>query len=1124
MTGKEAVRQAFRMGFYTEAAVFPVFVPGEEHGTVREVNTEKRRAAERPHDQAGIPDDYLAASDAAGCLPKERGRELRGLEALFAPGLFLKDRDCDGLADELDLVICIPERADSFVLAAACNLAFRFGMETTAYTGSLVRYVEEGIPKENNTLVFEAGEDCGIFFEQAAPAGPEAYKAVYRVRITGQGEALTDFVSGLCGKFPLQPEGRDWETVLSEIQGAFRLENEDGELLFCALGSEGAEGVDAYVSPHLAGRTRELEEKFPQISFYNYKAGKKVYEKSYTFPWEKEVLEQILEEKVYPRLRPGDVLSVEAALSEEKSVRDDVRSGIMARARTEGASVDHCRVLCAYKQGYSWIREEVLPSLAEKEPARVEISFTPFLPEGAQETDEENGALPSYNNIGAGDPEAWYDLAIRPLQELYPIRDEIERALGIARDAVTFTREDKTEGSRMEDSQAEDSRTESPPGGHGEEVSFRFCAWDEHGHEIFSETYETSYGERPFLDAFPEMGKVHPFTGYVRAWINGECVLSKRVRTDLEEIWDAFQTEVLPACTDYLESKHPEGICAKDQPLFSKLLLDVEASEPDERLGSREDLFSSLDALHEDLYFVGSDYFKNYGLKKTGELLDAPGLILPVIKKREGQPKFRAVLYDRVSDGLCVKIKDKTLRADGQERETSLFMKSVEERNGRTVVTLKTDAPKEWVHMLCSLISDGLSETCRHLSGVDLLRFEAGGSQEGDSAAEDEVFEAEIPRWEEEKKDLKITDIDLMENRLIGYDEYMDIVRKLTRVPGISVYRTALSYEGREVYAIELLPQQEGYVSRTKRLTMHPSMIINARHHANEVSSTNALLILLKKILTEKKYEDLSEKLNLILVPMENVDGTAIHYELQKENPYWKLHVARFNAVGKEFYNEYFHDDTIHTEAHCFTKLWKKALPDIVVDDHGVPTHEWEQQFSGYTSPSYKGFWLPRSLLYGYFWYVSDEKYRSNYTVNKALEEVVADAVGEHPEIVRWNREWADQFETYAHAWMPGLFPADYYKGMINYWIPFESDPAHRYPSIRFPWITTVAYTSEVADETAQGEYLNLCARTHVVHDEAAIRMMTDQCICVMEDTYREDGDTMTLKLIRKRPVVIEKK
>lgn len=87
----------------------------------------------------------------------------------------------------------------------------------------------------------------------------------------------------------------------------------------------------------------------------------------------------------------------------------------------------------------------------------------------------------------------------------------------------------------------------------------------------------------------------------------------------------------------------------------------------------------------------------------------------------------------------------------------------------------------------------------------------------------------------------------------------------------------------------------------------------------------------------------------------------------------------------------------------------------------------------------------------------------------------------------KWNLEWSRQFEKYAHAWLPKLFPAEYYKDMINYWIPFAADPNHRYPSIRYPWITTVAYTSEVADETAQGEYLNLCARAHVAHVEATI-------------------------------------
>lgn len=100
-----------------------------------------------------------------------------------------------------------------------------------------------------------------------------------------------------------------------------------------------------------------------------------------------------------------------------------------------------------------------------------------------------------------------------------------------------------------------------------------------------------------------------------------------------------------------------------------------------------------------------------------------------------------------------------------------------------------------------------------------------------------------------------------------------------------------------------------------------------------------------------------------------------------------------------------------------------------------------------------------------------------------------------------WNREWSAQFEKYAHGWMPKLFPADYYKEMINYWIPFAYDRNHRYPSIRFPWITTVAYTSEVADETAQGEYLNLCARAHMAHDEATLSMLKNaehrkKCVC----------------------------
>ena len=67
---------------------------------------------------------------------------------------------------------------------------------------------------------------------------------------------------------------------------------------------------------------------------------------------------------------------------------------------------------------------------------------------------------------------------------------------------------------------------------------------------------------------------------------------------------------------------------------------------------------------------------------------------------------------------------------------------------------------------------------------------------------------------------------------------------------------------------------------------------------------------------------------------MENVDGAALHYELQKEHPYWKLHVSRFNALGKEFYHEHFRQDTIHTEAMGLTRYVRGALLDALSMDY----------------------------------------------------------------------------------------------------------------------------------------------------------------------------------------------
>lgn len=1024
------------------------------------------------------PKGYVSATKSAKKIPDLDWRKEKGLESVFEKGEFLKDYNLDMLPDSLDMKIILPENADESMTIAACNIAFRFGMETTGYEGAIV--ADETY--DGNAFIFEESEKCEVRFDKQ-----EKRTVVY---ISGRGEELERFSVWICEKFPLLPNAERWTDRLMELTDSFSMKNLDGQLSYLkAFQEELGDSVTAYVSPEIISVEKEVQKEFPAVTFENYKGMKKVYEKEYDIPWEVDVCKEILESKVYPLIKAGDQVEVYAALSEEADVRTTLEKEIKERIEENGAKLSHAEILCAYKQGFSWIDEIIIPKLLKEKVGKLHIAFKPFLPEGQTDWLDENGATPSYSNIDSSNPDKWYDLPIRYLQELYPIVDIIEEKLGMDKEDIIFS---VYEGEK--------------------DCTYFLEAEDKDGNIILETDYLASNTERPYLDAYPEMGKVHPATGYVKVSVNGKEVLHERVRTDVECIWDIYQKEILSDLQKFIEGKLGDNICLETQPFFSRLSLEVVASEPDYKLPCREDLISTLDALHEDMYFVGTDFFKNYGVRHSGEMLDAPGLILPILKKGEGKPYFKATLYDIMAEKPALVSTQKEITSFATRQDLSVYMDALTYESDKVTAHIHVDGGNTKVaEAYATLFNKGVLSSCKGYIGVDTVKLHVNGH----------IFDMHVQKYEETIKDLDIREIDLLEHTLIGYEQYLEIIEQLKRVSGISVYKTATSYAGRDIYAIELLPKCEGYVSRTKRINLLPSEIINSRHHANEVSSTNSAFMLLKELLTNPKYEDLSEKLNLIIVPMENVDGTAIHYELQKDNPYWKFHVARFNAIGKEFYHEHFKEDTIHTEAMGLTRLWYRALPDIIVDNHGVPSHEWEQQFSGYTSPSFKGFWLPRSLLYGYFWYVTNEEYKSNYLVNKKMEDVIADAIGAQEDIYKWNKEWMQQFEKFAHGWMPKLFPANYYKDMINYWIPFEYQPEHRYPSIRFPWITTVAYTSEVADETAQDDYLHLCAKAHVIHDLATIDMFIEGK-SIFETREEKTEDFVSISCIRQRPLIVD--
>jgi len=1071
-----AVQGALILGFGSESATFPI--ASEDEGMAIPKSYEELEHLIKNQEKEDKPTtDYIPASHTPGELVEFDWRKRKGLESLFGIGEFLKDHNQDLLPDTLNFHIIVPENLDASILRAACDIAFRFGMEVTCINRwLLVKEYTKG-----NAVIFTGVGECGIKLLQEEQGNI--------VEISGRGDKLEKLICEICENFPYLSHFDTWARRLQNMTDSFAMNNLDGQAAYLQA-AKYTKGIKAYVSPEIETRRNEMEEMFPKVMFVNHKGMKKVYEKEYDISWEVDDLYQLLEDKVYSRIKNGDRIVVEAALSEEVDVRNSVAKEIEARLLKHGAGKVDMQIICSYKQGYSWIEEVLLPKLKQSGRCRgVTIYFKAFLPEGVTQWKDENGATPSYNNLNEETPDKWYDLPIRYLQELYPVEDLIVRELGIEKANIDFQ---LYEGD--------------------EDITYQILAVGEEEEMLLRESYKAAYHERPYLNKYPGMGVVHPSTGYIKVMQNDKELLDERIESDTEKVWEIYQQDILKDCRNYVEEKTKGNITVEEQPFFARLCVEAVLSEPDYLLSSRNDMISILDALHEDIYFAGSDFFKNYGMEKCGKMLEEPGLILPVIKKGVGKPKLRVTLYNQNSKESGFFCEDKKIASIKKREDIELFINEITEHNEKLSIKIKAKGvDEEVVASFVTLLNEKKVMQDVKASYIDQIVIEINENS----------YCASLEHEEALKETLSIQDIDLHEDEVIGYEEYISIINQLKKVPNIAVYKTADSYLGREIYGIELLPNEKGYVSRTKRITNHISEIINCRHHANEVSSTNAAFLLLRQLLTDSRYKNLANQLNLVIVPMENVDGSAIHYELQKDNPHWKLHVARFNAIGKEFYHEHFKPDTKHTEAMGLTRLFETFAPDIIVDNHGVPTHEWEQQFAGYTSPSFKGFWLPRSLLYGYFWYVTNEEYKSNYPVNKKMEDVIADAIGEHLEMKNWNKEWAQQFEKYAHSWMPKLFPADYYKEMINYWIPFDASATHRYPSIRFPWITTVAYTSEVADETAQGAYLNLCARAHVTHDLATINMLIN-ATCIYENKAVIAAETMDICHTRIRPIVVE--
>ena len=272
-------------------------------------------------------------------------------------------------------------------------------------------------------------------------------------------------------------------------------------------------------------------------------------------------------------------------------------------------------------------------------------------------------------------------------------------------------------------------------------------------------------------------------------------------------------------------------------------------------------------------------------------------------------------------------------------------------------------------------------------------------------------------------------------DHVIGPDEAEELVKQLGAYPAITAYKEGQSYRGRDVSIMEvLLPTASEQISVTKYTAYKPTIFITGRQHANEVSSTSHILKLAEMLATDPKYAAMLKKINVILHPVENPDGAAMAYELQKLTPTHMLHAGRYSALGMDVGS----NSPLLPESRVRNDVWRMWLPDIYLNPHGYPSHEWVQQFAGYVPPGFRTYLSSRG------WYTQlsglrDPRYPGISTATDALRDDIASALTNDPKIKALNLAHQDRYRRWAFGFAPFIYNQEIYEDTAIYYTDPET-------------------------------------------------------------------------------------
>ena len=833
-----------------------------------------------------------------------------------------------------------------------------------------------------------------------------------------------------------------------------------------------------------------------------------VFDDKIEIPWEVDDFWAKFRSDVIPKVKAGSSVTLETRLSESPAMRKTIAAEARQELVKAGAKDPSVKVLSAYKQGYLWLTEQVLPELKGKGVKSVYIKV-------------------ATNNPDLTKKYRFYEVPSRWLHELYPADEIFERDLGLPKAAFQMELVD------------------------GAKDVYSLDAQNASGQTVYKAAFSPKWTEREYLDKFPGWTRVKVTTGWIAASVDGASVIDQRIATDPERFWDIYQQKELPKVYDYVMRTTGNRPTAEKQPYHRDFDIEIWMSEPDFSIGIDQELVSSLESLHEDLYFDTLDFFVAMGrsVSATNARLNAPGKVFPIIHpSREGKPGSARVMY--AGNAAPRARLELSYKEKGQERPTRiqrdltrvegtgpLAVRAVVSADRVSEIELLIEPRDDREALRAADILDnfvrlheaGLYKRELSYARVDRIAF-AIATKEGRARlivpATGEFVPTNV-RTADARPNGSFVPLD----RIIDPDQSETLIRKLAAFPEVKAYKVGHSYRGRDISILEItLPTESEMISVAKYSALKPTIFISGRQHANEVSSTNHILKLGELLATDAAYKEILKRVNVILHPMTNPDGAQMAYDLQKLTPSHMLHAGRYSALGQDVES----NSALLPESQIRAKVWREWLPDIYLNPHGYPSHEWVQQFAGYVPPGFRTYWSTRG------WYtnlsgVRDPREPDLIQATEALREDIVKQINSNPDVRAMNVRSQARYRKWAYGFSPSVYGQEIYKDTAIYFTDPETGEARGSRRIpvpgaagrggggramnQYPQVTFNVGMTEAPDETAQGEWLNLVSKAGFSFLMAHVNYLRDGQFTI--DRIEEAGarDAVSHTMLRVRPV-----